>query len=239
MTEWKWSAQPTYEGLRRLIEILGVGVIVEDEQGRIVYVNHRMLEWTGYEVEELEFQPVEILVPEELREKVDRERERVHEGDQRTRLSAVRCKNGRTHPAAVAPQSVPRLDNGEPMVLSVLIDLGEVQTARPMGAAEGSLAAELAQVASRLQAMSFSAAVSSEQVAPVDHPVLADLSNREREILEHLMTGSRVPAIAEQLFISPNTVRNHLKAIYRKVDVSSQSELIELVRGLGKSDEVA
>jgi DNA-binding CsgD family transcriptional regulator len=82
--------------------------------------------------------------------------------------------------------------------------------------------------------------VSSEQVAPVDHPVLAELSNREREILEHLMSGSRVPAIAQQLFISPNTVRNHLKAIYRKVDVSSQSELIELVRGLGKSnDEVA
>ena len=107
-----------------------------------------------------------------------------------------------------------------------------------MGASAGSLAAELASVAQRLNSMSFAAAVSSEIVAPVDHPVLVDLSGREREILEHLMQGARVPAIAQSLFISPNTVRNLLKAIYRKVDVSSQSELIELVRSLGRADSV-
>ena len=53
-------------------------------------------------------------------------------------------------------------------------------------------------------------------------------------MLARLMAGSRVGIIAEELFIAPNTVRNHLKAIYRKVDVSSQSELIELVRSLQK-----
>jgi DNA-binding CsgD family transcriptional regulator len=52
-------------------------------------------------------------------------------------------------------------------------------------------------------------------------------------VLALLMSGARVPAIAKQLFISPNTVRNHLKAIYRKVDVSSQSDLVEWVRSLG------
>jgi len=62
--------------------------------------------------------------------------------------------------------------------------------------------------------------------------VLADVSGREREILELLVRGSRVPAIGKQLFISSNTVRNHLKAIFRKVGVSSQSELIERVRSL-------
>ncbi len=54
---------------------------------------------------------------------------------------------------------LPELD-GELVVISVLIDLGELQTARPMGAAAGSLAAELATVAQRLHSMSFTAAVS-------------------------------------------------------------------------------
>ena len=72
----------------------------------------------------------------------------------------------------------------------------------------------------------------------MDHPLLQELSQREREVLAHLVAGSRVPTIADKLFISPNTVRNHLKAIYRKLDVSSQTELIERVRGLedGASD---
>ena len=64
--------------------------------------------------------------------------------------------------------------------------------------------------------------------------MLAELSEREREVLAHLMDGSRVPTIAKQLFISPNTVRNHLKAIYRKVGVSSQNSLIEMVKGLAR-----
>ena len=105
-----------------------------------------------------------------------------------------------------------------------------------MGASEGSLAAELATVAMKLQSMTVSASVAETTVAPLDHPALEGLSEREREVLVHLMAGSRVPAIAETLFISPNTVRNHLKAIYRKVDASSQNELIEMVRGLSRAD---
>ena len=46
------------------------------------------------------------------------------------------------------------------------------------------------------------------------------------------MQNLRGPAIAERLYISQSTVRNHLKAIYRKVGVSSQSELIEWVASL-------
>lgn len=59
---------------------------------------------------------------------------------------------------------------------------------------------------------------------------IADLSKREREVLRLLMDSHRVPAIAEMLFISQHTVRNHLKAMFRKLGVSSQSELIDRVR---------
>jgi PAS domain S-box-containing protein len=232
MPDWKWSLEPTFVGMRRAIETMGCGVIVEDVTGTILYVNQRVLEWTGYDVPELDGLPVEQLIPEELRDKLADERKRVHEGDCRTRLSAIQRKDGRTFPVAVAPQPGIGEQDGGVRVMSLVIDLGELQTARPMGFEAGSLAAELASVAQKLHSMSFSAAVSAEHVAPVDHPLLSELSNREREILEHLMSGSRVPAIAKELFISPNTVRNHLKSIYRKVDVSSQAELIELVRSL-------
>ncbi len=52
------------------------------------------------------------------------------------------------------------------------------------------------------------------------------LSNREREVLEGLLRGARPRAIGEQLGISVHTVRNHVKAIYRKLGVHSRVELL-------------
>ena len=73
---------------------------------------------------------------------------------------------------------------------------------------------------------------------PIQHPDLNTLSEREREVLARLLSGERVPSIATQLHISPHTVRNHLKSIYRKLGVGNQSELIEHVRSLdAKSGE--
>ncbi len=59
---------------------------------------------------------------------------------------------------------------------------------------------------------------------------LRGLSPREWEILQQLLDGNRVPAIARALFISPHTVRSHLSSMFRKLDVSSQQELLERVR---------
>ena len=56
------------------------------------------------------------------------------------------------------------------------------------------------------------------------------LSPREWEILQQLLDGNRVPAMARALFISPHTVRSHLSSMFRKLDVSSQQELLERVR---------
>jgi DNA-binding NarL/FixJ family response regulator len=56
------------------------------------------------------------------------------------------------------------------------------------------------------------------------------LSPRERRILDELLANRRVAQIAVRLAISPHTVRNHLKSIYRKCDVRSQLELIARFR---------
>src|SRR5262249_20384429 len=60
---------------------------------------------------------------------------------------------------------------------------------------------------------------------------LRNLSSREREVLHSLLAGQRVPTIARALYLSPHTVRNHLKSIFRKLGVRSQTELLERLRG--------
>lgn len=63
------------------------------------------------------------------------------------------------------------------------------------------------------------------------------VSPREWEVLERLRTGLRVSTIARELEISPNTVRNHLKSIYRKLGVRSQTELLEQLRADSQPSE--
>jgi len=54
----------------------------------------------------------------------------------------------------------------------------------------------------------------------------AGLSGRETEVLQLLVRGMNHKRIAEQLFISPETVRNHIKAIYEKLQVHTRSEVV-------------
>lgn len=65
---------------------------------------------------------------------------------------------------------------------------------------------------------------------PEVEAVLGQLSARERQIVELLLASRRVPGIAATLGISPHTVRNHLKAVFRKLGVHSQEALLEMLR---------
>ena len=66
-------------------------------------------------------------------------------------------------------------------------------------------------------------------------PGLDELSPREVQVLEALLAHRRPPQIAEDLGISPHTVRNHLKSIYAKCGVRSQAELLQLIVDGGKA----
>jgi len=52
------------------------------------------------------------------------------------------------------------------------------------------------------------------------------LSSREREILEHLSKGLLYKEIANNLFISPETVRKHVYHIYEKLHVNNRVEAV-------------
>jgi DNA-binding CsgD family transcriptional regulator len=54
------------------------------------------------------------------------------------------------------------------------------------------------------------------------------LTSREAEIFGHLSRGSTVPRIAEQLYITPGTVKTHVIHIYRKAGVNSRQDLLDL-----------
>jgi DNA-binding CsgD family transcriptional regulator/PAS domain-containing protein len=56
-----------------------------------------------------------------------------------------------------------------------------------------------------------------------------DLSPREKEVLQLLGRGLTTAAMAEELGISPHTIRDHLKHLYRKTGTTGRSELLGLI----------
>lgn len=62
--------------------------------------------------------------------------------------------------------------------------------------------------------------------ATTEFPELSKLSNREKEILEHLAKGLLYKEIAATLFISQETVRKHVYHIYEKLHVNNRVEAI-------------
>ncbi len=80
-------------------------------------------------------------------------------------------------------------------------------------------------------------AVRSKDDLLAEHPEVQKLTKREHEVLLRVLMGDDVPSIGGALFISPHTVRNHLKAIYRKLDVRSRVELVVRFGPLARIDE--
>ena len=61
---------------------------------------------------------------------------------------------------------------------------------------------------------------------PVTQDHLEALSRREKEILEMLAKGLLYKEIAEQLFISPETVKKHVYHVYEKLHVTNRIEAV-------------
>ncbi len=71
--------------------------------------------------------------------------------------------------------------------------------------------------------------------APARHavaPLLEPLSEREQAILRFLPTTLSNREIAAELFVTTNTVKTHLRSIYRKLDVARRREAVERARDL-------
>jgi LuxR family transcriptional regulator, maltose regulon positive regulatory protein len=73
----------------------------------------------------------------------------------------------------------------------------------------------------------------SERSRPIAVLLSEPLSEREQAILRYLPTMMSNQEIAGELFVSVNTVKTHLKAIYRKLDAAGRREAVRRGRELG------
>jgi DNA-binding NarL/FixJ family response regulator len=69
--------------------------------------------------------------------------------------------------------------------------------------------------------------------APQSEPVPASLSRREREVVALMAGGATNKEIAERLFLSPHTVKDHTSAVYRKLGVRNRAEAVRRAERLG------
>ncbi|MGD9792923.1 MAG: LuxR C-terminal-related transcriptional regulator [Acidimicrobiia bacterium] len=110
----------------------------------------------------------------------------------------------------------------------------------PVGLGQGDAGGGVIMIVRHLDRVSVEKPTRESTTAPANRPArparhdvpagFEDLSAREWDVLHLLLEGYRVPSIAKRLYLSQHTVRNHLKAIFRKTRVSSQAELIERLR---------
>jgi LuxR family maltose regulon positive regulatory protein len=63
--------------------------------------------------------------------------------------------------------------------------------------------------------------------------IVEQLSDREILVLRYLPSRLSNPEIARNLYVSVNTLKTHLKHIYRKLGVANRSEAIEMAESLG------
>ena len=63
---------------------------------------------------------------------------------------------------------------------------------------------------------------------PAPVPDVSSLTSREREIIELFAKGATYEEVASLLTMSVNTVRHHVRSMYRKLHVSSKTEAVTL-----------
>lgn len=101
--------------------------------------------------------------------------------------------------------------------------------------------AEVAQILRRISSTDYvqqllAAFPAAERSSLSAHPtqgLVEPLSERELEVLHLLARGITYAEIAQQLVVSLNTVRFHIKSLYRKLGVYKQVKAIERARELG------
>ena len=103
-------------------------------------------------------------------------------------------------------------------------------TARAAGASgfvsKDAGAAEVTTAVRRVGMGMTTFAPKAEQPAPL-------LTEREREVLEQIAAGSTNREIAERLYLSPHTVKEHTSALYRKLNARNRAEAVQRAQRIG------
>ena len=87
-----------------------------------------------------------------------------------------------------------------------------------------------ADIASAIRMVGLGRTVFGPQGSAASRPRLTE---REREVLDLIGSGATNREIAEQLFLSPHTVKEHTSSLYRKLSVRNRAEAVQKAQRLG------
>lgn len=140
---------------------------------------------------------------------------------------------------AIARDAI-RDEQGAMRALERALDLAEPRGFRRAFVKHGAPVRSL--VRRRIRAGTAHRAFASELLAALEHesgdglrssgPLLEPLSDRETTVLRYLPTMMSNAEIASEMFVSVNTVKTHLKHVYRKLDVADRREAVRRGREL-------
>jgi two-component system response regulator DesR len=68
---------------------------------------------------------------------------------------------------------------------------------------------------------------------PHEAPTGPPLTEREREVLEAVASGATNREIAERLFLSPHTIKEHTSSLYRKLGARNRAEAVQKAQRIG------
>ncbi len=122
------------------------------------------------------------------------------------------------------------LDLVTPLIKFVVLTLGDdpksLATAHQRGAAayvlKGEPVTHLLTIINQLERSQYHFA------APARPQNRFDLTQRELDVIQILQTGWSAKEMASHLFLAETTVKTHLTAIYRKLDVSNRTQAISV-----------
>jgi DNA-binding NarL/FixJ family response regulator len=78
-----------------------------------------------------------------------------------------------------------------------------------------------------------------EYAADPEKKLVAQLSDRERQVVQLIGRGLKNQQIADHLYIRETTVRHHLTSVYSKLGVSDRLELLVLANRLGLTNSLS
>jgi LuxR family maltose regulon positive regulatory protein len=133
------------------------------------------------------------------------------------------------------------LDREEAMKFaSAAVELASSEGLLQTVVAEGAEVSELVEQsawrvpAAWLDRVRRSTAEARQRGAPTDHQWIEPLTERERDVLRFLPSRLTVREISDELYLSVNTLKFHLRVIYRKLGVNSRAEAAEVARTMTK-----